>query len=184
MFLLNSILPFVGMLVGLIVIHELGHYITAKLFRVKVLEAGLGYPPRAWGFTWRGTLYSINWLPLGGFVRLLGEEDPSDPQNLAAQPAWKRLIVLFAGSGMNLVLPVLLFALAFMIPRDVPLGPAVIQVVEPGSPAAQASLQPGDQIKELEGREVKNTADAGRIIRLNMGKTIDFKVVRSEERRV
>ena len=53
-----------------VVIHELGHYITAKLTGVKVLEAGLGYPPRIWGFTWRGTLYSINWLPLGGFVRI------------------------------------------------------------------------------------------------------------------
>src|SRR2546422_768695 len=128
MTVLYSVLPFLGMLVALIVAHELGHYFTAKLFRVKVLEAGLGYPPRIWGFEWRGTIYSINWLPLGGFVRLLGEEDPSDPESLAAQPAWKRLIVLFAGSGMNLVLPVLLFAVAFMIPRDVPLGPAGIRI--------------------------------------------------------
>src|SRR5438552_2426339 len=95
MTVLYSVLPFLGMLVALIVAHELGHYFTAKLFRVKVLEAGLGYPPRIWRFEWRGTIYSINWLPLGGFVRLLGEEDPSDPESLAAQPAWKRLIVLF-----------------------------------------------------------------------------------------
>jgi regulator of sigma E protease len=166
------------MLVALIVVHELGHYITAKMFGVKVLEAGLGYPPRAWGFTWRGTIYSVNWLPLGGFVRLLGEEDPSDPESLAAQPAWKRLIVLAAGSGMNILLPILLFAIAFMVPREIPLGPAVIEVVEGGSPAAEAGLQPGDTIRELEGREVKNTTDAGRIIRLNMGETIEFTVVR------
>ena len=178
MSVIYAVLPFVSMLVALIVIHELGHFITAKAFGIKVLEAGIGYPPRAWGFEWRGTIYSINWLPLGGFVRLLGEEDPSDPQSLAAQPAWKRLIVLFAGSGMNIILPVFLFAVAFMIPRDVPLGPAVIEVVESGSPAAEAGIQPGDQIVELEGREVKNTADAGRIIRLNMGDTIDFKVRR------
>src|SRR5207249_2379477 len=156
MFLLNSILPFVGMLVGLIVIHELGHYITAKLFRVKVLEAGLGYPPRAWGFTWRGTLYSINWLPLGGFVRLLGEEDPSDPQSLAAQPAWKRLIVLASGSGMNFVLPIVLFAVAFMLPRQVPVGPAVISAVAPDSPAAHAGLHQGDRIISINGEKMKN----------------------------
>src|SRR3970040_1031760 len=119
---LYSILPFVGMLVALIVVHELGHYITAKIFGVKVLEAGIGYPPRAWGFTWRGTIYSINWLPLGGFVRLLGEKDPSAPQSLAAQPAWKRLIVLVSGSGMNFILPIILFAIAFMLPRQVAVG--------------------------------------------------------------
>ncbi len=70
--LFQTILPFVGILIALIVIHELGHYFTAKLTGVKVLEAGLGYPPRVWGFTWRDTIYSINLLPLGGFVRLLG----------------------------------------------------------------------------------------------------------------
>jgi regulator of sigma E protease len=178
MTVLYSVLPFVAMLVVLIVIHELGHYFTAKAFGIKVLEAGVGYPPRAWGFEWRGTIYSVNWLPLGGFVRLLGEEDPSDPQSLAAQPAWKRLIVLAAGSVMNLILPIFLFAAAFMIPRDVPLGPAVIEVVEDGSPAAVAGIRAGDEIVELEGREVKNTTDAGRIIRLNMGETVDFKVRR------
>jgi regulator of sigma E protease len=175
-----AVLPFIGMLVVLIVIHELGHFFTAKAFGIKVLEAGLGYPPRAWGVEWRGTIYSVNWLPLGGFVRLLGEEDPSDPQSLAAQPAWKRLIVLFAGSGMNIILPVLLFAIAFMIPRDVPIGLAQVGAVMPGSPAAEAGLQPGDTIVELDGREVRNTADAGRIIRLKQGETIDFKIKRND----
>src|SRR3989304_4247210 len=79
MTLFDSVLPFLGMLVALIVFHELGHYITAKIFGIKVLEAGLGYPPRVWGFSWRGTLYSVNWLPLGGFVRLMGEGGPPPP---------------------------------------------------------------------------------------------------------
>jgi regulator of sigma E protease len=172
------VLPFVGVLVGLIIIHELGHYITAKIFGVKVLEAGIGYPPRAWGFEWRGTLYSINWLPLGGFVRLLGEEDPSDPQSLAAQAAWKRLIVLAAGSGMNLILPILLFAIAFMLPHEVAVGPAIIDNVEADSPAAAAGLQAGDRIITLNGEHVKNVAEAGRLIRLNQGETITFQVER------
>ncbi|HEY8765718.1 MAG TPA: M50 family metallopeptidase [Dehalococcoidia bacterium] len=178
--LIHYIIPFVGMLVALIVIHELGHYITAKLFGITVLEAGIGYPPRAWGFTWRGTIYSINWLPLGGFVRLLGEEDPSDPHSLAAQKAWKRIIVLASGAGMNFVLPIVLFALVFMIPRNVPKGPVVIDVVEQNSPAAQAGLKQGDTILKINGNDVANTEEAGRYIRLNMGKALTFEVTRSE----
>ncbi len=178
MILFNAILPFLGILVVLIVIHELGHYITAKLCGVKVLEAGLGYPPPLWGFTWRDTIYSINWIPLGGFVRLLGEEDPGDPRSLAAQPRWKRLLVLASGSGMNFLLPILLFAIAFMIPRAVAVGPAAIDKVEPGSPAAEAGLLPGDLIRELNGEHIKNTQEAGRLIRLNLGEAITFTVER------
>ena len=176
--ILHSVLPFVGILVGLIVLHELGHYFTAKMFGIKVLEAGLGYPPRAFGFTWRGTIYSVNWIPLGGFVRLLGEEDPGDPQSLAAQKAWKRIIVLAAGSGMNIITPIILFAIAYMLPREVAVGPAIIDNVEAGSPAAAAGLEPGDRILSINGESVKNTQEVGRLIRLNMGEAIDFTVQR------
>ncbi len=176
--LLTYILPFVGMLMALIVIHEFGHYVTAKMFGVKVLEAGIGFPPRAWGFTWRGTIYSINWLPLGGFVRLLGEEDPEDPQSLARQARWKRLVILASGGVLNLVLPILLFAIVFMLPRETPVGPVVIDVVEPNSPAAEAGLLAGDEIVTIDGKEIDNTIDASRVIRLNQGSTLDFEVQR------
>ena len=178
MTLLNTVLPFLLILIVLIVVHELGHYITAKIFRVKVLEAGLGYPPRLWGFTWRDTIYSINAIPLGGFVRLLGEEDPGAPDSLAAKPRWIRLIVLAAGSGMNFLLPIFLFALAFTIPRQVAVGPAAIDEVVAGSPAAQAGLKPGDTILELNGERIKNIQEAGRVIRLNLGQDITFSVKR------
>jgi len=101
--LTQSIIPFLIILLGLIVLHEAGHYFTAKLFGVKVLEAGVGLPPRIWGFTWRGTDYTINALPFGAFVRMLGEEDPSDPQSLAAQVKWKRIVIIASGAFMNLV---------------------------------------------------------------------------------
>jgi regulator of sigma E protease len=174
--ILNTILPFAGVLVVLIIVHELGHFITAKLTGVKVLEAGLGYPPRIWGFTWRGTIYSFNWLPLGGFVRLLGEEDPSDPNSLAAKPRWVRLLVLASGSGMNFVLPILLFAIAFMIPRDVNVGLTQITYVVPEAPAEEAGLQDGDVIFEINGEEVRNIREVSMAIRLNLGETIDFTV--------
>ncbi len=174
--ILHTILPFVGVLVVLIIAHEFGHYITAKLTGVKVLEAGLGYPPRIWGFTWHDTIYSINWLPLGGFCRLLGEEDPSDPSSLAAKPRWVRLLVLASGSGMNFILPILLFAIAFMIPRDVNVGLTQISYVVPGAPAEEAGLKNGDVIFEINGDEVRNIREVSLAIRLNLGETIDFTV--------
>ena len=177
--LLTYVLPFVGMLMALIVIHEFGHYVTAKMFGVKVLEAGVGFPPRAWGFTWRGTIYSINWLPLGGFVRLLGEEDPEDPESLATQAAWKRLIILASGGVLNLALPILLFAIVFMLPREMPVGPVVIDVVEQNSPAEEAGLLAGDEIITIDGKEIANTIEASRAIRLNLGATLDFEVQRN-----
>ncbi|MCH7523264.1 MAG: site-2 protease family protein [Chloroflexi bacterium] len=192
--LFQTILPFVGILVALIVIHELGHYFTAKLTGVKVLEAGIGYPPRVWGFTWRDTIYSINLLPLGGFVRLLGEEDPTDPQSLASKPRWIRLIVLASGSGMNFILPIFLFAAIFIIPRDVSVGLTQITSVVQDAPASQAEpvilpdgldpdeatgLRAGDVIVAVNGNETRNPAEVGRQIRLNLGETITMTVRRA-----
>ena len=82
----QSVLPFFGILLFLVVAHEFGHFLTAKLFKIKVLEFGVGFPPKIWGKQLGETEYTVNALPLGGFVRLLGEEDPSDPRSLAAQP--------------------------------------------------------------------------------------------------
>jgi len=174
----QAILAFIGVLAFLIVAHELGHFLTAKLAGVRVLEAGLGYPPRLWGFRLGETLYSINLLPLGGFVRLLGEEDPSDPRSLAAQPAWVRLVVLASGSFMNLAVPVLLFAVAFMIPRQVPVGLVTIAEAVPGSPAQEAGLRPGDVILAIDGHEVRNLQEVGRLVRLHMGETLEFTIKR------
>ncbi len=174
----STILAFVGILVLLIIAHELGHFITAKLNGVRVLEFGLGYPPRIWGFKFRDTIYSINWIPLGGFVRLVGEEDPSDPQSLAGKPAWVRLLVLTSGAFMNFVLPIFLFAVAFMIPRDVNVGLTQIAAVMPGSPAEEAGLQPGDIIFAVNGEEVRNPQELGLKIRLNLGETVTYRLKR------
>jgi len=178
--LLTSILPFVSILVVLVVIHELGHFITAKLSGVQVLEFGIGYPPKIWGKQRGETEYTINLLPLGGFVRLLGEEDPTAPRSLAGKPAWTRLIVMGAGSFMNFVLAIVLFTLALMIPKEVAVCGATISQVVPGSPAAQAGLKPGDQIDTIGGRKVENTADASYNIRLRLGEDTDFVVLRTD----
>src|SRR3990170_6048762 len=141
--ILHSVLPFLAMLVVLIVVHELGHFFTAKWAGVQVLEFGIGYPPKLWGIKRGETEYTINALPLGGFVRLLGEEDPSDPRSLAAKPRWVRLVVLSSGAVMNVILAVFLFSLALMIPREVDESRARVSEIVPNSPAAEAGLQPG-----------------------------------------
>ena len=177
---ITSVLPFVIVLVILVVIHELGHFITAKLLGVKVLEFGVGFPPRLFAFRRGETEYTLNVLPLGGFVKLLGEEDPSDPRSLAAQPAWRRLVILGAGSFMNFVLAIALFSIALMIPREVPVGRTVIVQVVPDSPAERAGLQSGDIIQAIDGRDIPSVQDASRNIRLHLGEEIPIVVRRTD----
>ncbi len=177
--LIYKIVPFLAVMVVLVVVHEIGHFLTAKVFGVKVLEFGLGYPPRLWGRRIRETEYTVNLLPLGGFVRLLGEEDPSDPRSLAARPAWQRIIVLSSGALMNVLLPVALFTLVYVIPQEVPVGRAVVVDVRPGSPAAEAGVQPGDLILAINGRTVENTNDVSYFVHLYQGKTMTWTLRRS-----
>lgn len=178
---LTSAALFLFILVALVVAHELAHFATAKMFGVQVLEFGVGFPPRIFAKRIGETEYSLNWTPLGGFVRMLGEEDGTHPRSLGAQKPWKRLIVLASGSLMNLALPVVLFAFAFTVPHEVPIGRALITAVAPGSPAAAAGLKTGDVLLTINGREAKNVADAGRLIRLNLGYEIPVTVQRGSE---
>ena len=180
--LTHSILPFFGILLGLLVVHEGGHYLTAKMFGVKVLEAGIGLPPRLFGFRWRDTDYTVNAIPLGAFVRLLGEEDPTDPQSLAAQPKWKRTVIIGAGVIMNLILAITLFTAALMIPHTVSIAGARIGEVVPNSPSASADLRAGDQILAVNGRHVDSQQDASYLLRLYQGSNIDLTIKRTDPR--
>ena len=176
----KSVLPFLGIIITLIVIHELGHFVTAKMAGVKVLEFGLGYPPRIWGVKRGDTEYTINAVPLGGFVRMLGEEDPKDPRSLAVKPRWVRLVVLSAGAFMNIVLAIFLFSLALAIPRTVDISESRVVEVVPGSPAEEAGLEPGDVIFAVNGKDVQNIGELGYRIRLNLGNTIDLGIRRGD----
>ena len=177
----STILPFLAILLVLVVVHEFGHFITAKLFGVKILEFGVGFPPRL--FTIKrsaDTEYTVNALPLGGFVRLLGEEDDADPHSLLAAAPWKRLIIMGAGAFMNFLLAIFLFSLALMIPREVSVGNAVIAQVVPGSPAELAGLEKGDIIDEIGGRKIESVPDASYAINLNLGEDTEVVVRRTD----
>lgn len=177
----TSGLLFMTILIGLVLAHEFGHFLTAKAFGVRVLEFGVGFPPRVFGKRFGDTEYTVNWLPIGGFVRLLGEEDASDPRSLAAQARWKRLIIIGAGAVVNLILPPLLFAIAFMIPHEEPVGRAVISAIVPGSPAEAAGFERGDVIFAVDGRDAKNVATVARLVRIEMGHEVLVTVKRGEE---
>jgi regulator of sigma E protease len=167
---------FIGILVGLILAHEFGHFITAKAFRVEVKEFGLGFPPRIIGRKRGETIYSLNAIPLGGFTKLAGEEDPASPRGLAGKPTGIRLLVLSAGSLMNLLAPLALFTIAFMIPHDVVMGQVVVEKVAPNSPAAAAGISDGDTILSINDKPVNSTGDLQRHIQLNLGQEMEMTV--------
>ena len=253
---------FVPMLVLLVVIHEWGHFFTARAFGVKVLEFGIGYPPRAFGIYtgrtrillhprtryigidgdvpqpgqivrviscededgnlmalamegnlsggWRrqsvlqelgdgeylrhdgrvrevgedslvlaDMLYSVNWLPLGGFVRLAGENNPQAPQSLAARSPGVRAIVLAAGSLMNAAFPIVAFALMAMIPHSVVLGNVAVTAVADDSPAQAAGIRAGDLVLAAGGRTVTESSDLLRAIALDAGSEMEWLVERN-----
>src|SRR6185369_9395916 len=151
---LVAIVLFVIVLGGIVLIHELGHYLTARALNVRVLEFGIGFPPRAKVLRSKGeTLWTLNWLPIGGFVRLEGEdgEAADDPRSFAAQPLRSRLAILVAGVAMNIILAFAIFFLIALLATPV-LG-VKIGVIEADSPAASAGLVPGDEIYTVNGQQ-------------------------------
>jgi regulator of sigma E protease len=164
----------------LIIVHELGHFFAAKATGVPVEEFGIGFPPRIYGRKWRGTIYSINWIPFGGFNKIAGEVDPKVPKGLASRGYGVRLLVLSGGIIMNLLLPFVLLAVAYMVPHDVVSGQVVVQEVAPDSPAEMAGIQAGDIITGINDREVQNGGDIGRYIQLNLGEDITLTLEHSD----
>ncbi len=171
---------FIGVLVSLILAHEFGHFITAKAFRVEVKEFGVGFPPRIWGRKWGETIYSLNAIPLGGFTKMAGEEDPEAPRSLAGKPTGIRVLVLSAGSLMNFLAPLALITIAFMVPHNVVIGKVVVEEVAPNSPAAIAGIEKGDTILSLNDKPINNTGDLHRYIQLNLGNETEIAVEHSD----
>lgn len=154
----------------ILIVHELGHFITAKASGVKVEEFGLGFPPRLLSFKRGETRYSLNAIPFGGFNRVTGEEDPEEARSLASKSIGIRLLFFSAGSLMNILLAFLLFSLTFMVPHDVVSGQVVVMEVAPGSPAAAAGIESGDTVLSINDRPISNIAELSRYVQLNLGR--------------
>jgi regulator of sigma E protease len=175
-----TLLAFFGVLAIVIIAHELGHFATAKACGVKVEEFGVGYPPRLFGIKRGETIYSLNIIPLGGFTKMAGEEDPEVERSLASKSIGARLLVLSAGSIMNAILPFLLLSIALMVPHDVLIGQVTVEEVAENSPAAIAGIRAGDTIISIDDKPINNTGDLSRYIQLNLGGEITMLVEHSD----
>ena len=163
--LLTNVLAFAFALGVIIFVHEFGHLIVAKAFDVRVTAFSLGFGPRLGGFRRGETDYRISAVPLGGYVKLGGEqpdEATGDPREFLSKPRWQRVLVYLAGPAMNVILAVVLIAIVFMVGTvipNLPDMPAVVGGVDPGSSAAAAGLQEGDRILAIDGKAVDNWPD-------------------------
>ncbi len=152
-FAVIALVGFIVVLGPLVLIHEFGHFITARLAGIRVLEFGIGFPPKAkvLGHD-HETEYTLNYLPIGGFVRLEGEEsDSDDPRSFQNASLFRQLVVMAAGVGMNVLAAFVLFFVVAWLFNPV-VRPHVTEVV-PDSPAAAAGLQAGDSIVSIDGRQ-------------------------------
>jgi regulator of sigma E protease len=188
------VFAFVLMLSVLIFVHELGHFLVARWCGVRVLKFCLGFGPPIgigrWRMAWvrNGTEYAVAWFPLGGFVKMLGEnpDEAEDPElrahpdeALGAKPLWQKLAIVFAGPAMNLMLPVVIFAITLFIgmPRPAP----VIGAVESGSPAERAGLLPGDRLLSLADEPIAWWGDFEEAVRKHPGDALALRYQRGEE---
>ena len=184
-----SLVIFILAFGGMVIIHEFGHFIVARWCGIEVEEFGIGLPtPGAITlFTWLGTRFTLNWLPLGGFVRPKGENDPTIAGGLAAASPWKRLAVLFAGPTMNLITAVVLFSIIIAIgggiityqPENSATSKVLITNVLADSPAKQADMQVGDVLVSAAGQPIKNSDDIRTAVSAHADQPVSFVVERA-----
>lgn len=188
--LVLSIVVGLLILVFLVVIHELGHAIVARRNGVVVEEFGIGFPPRAWAKKLKnGILLTLNWLPLGGFVKLQGENDSANKKgDYGAASLWAKTKILLAGVAMNWIMAVILFtALALSgLPKIIPdqftvasdtteiRQPVTISTVSKDSPAAKAGLKSGDQVVRFAGQPLSEPKDLTALTERYKGKTVEI----------
>jgi regulator of sigma E protease len=168
---------------GLVVLaHEAGHFLSARQAGITIQEFGFGYPPRIKTLAVRnGVQYTLNAIPLGGFVRMLGEEDPTAPGSFASKSAWARIRTLVAGPAMNLLLGVVLFTAAAMMGEQITVGRVMVTSVAAGSPAEAAGIQAGDLITAIQGQTVRNTPELVQRTQEVLGQEVSLSLLRGSE---
>ena len=195
--MLNSILPFIVLILVVVFIHEYGHYYFAKKYGVKVTDFSIGFGKEIFGWNDKsGTRWKICWIPLGGYVKFFGDRNvfsQSDQEEIIKKyseeerkklfilkPLYQRSLIVAAGPIANFILAVVIFLFIYMfVGKD--FTPAVINEVQKDSPAEVAGLMKNDVILEIDGTEVKSILDVSKLITMSTSDFIDFKVSRYDQ---
>ena len=195
--MLNSILPFIVLILVVVFIHEYGHYYIAKKYGVMVTDFSIGFGKELFGWNDKlGTRWKICWIPLGGYVKFFGDRNvfsQSDQEELIKKyseeerkklfilkPLYQRSLIVAAGPIANFILAVVIFLFIYMfVGKD--FTPAVINEVQKDSPAEVAGLMKNDVILEIDGTEVKSILDVSKLITMSTSDFIDFKVSRYDQ---
>ena len=178
----SNTLGFIIVLGFLIFAHESGHFMVAKLFRVRVLVFSFGFGKRLFGFHRGDTDYRVSLIPLGGYVRMAGDtpEDnhPASPDEFLSKPKWQRFLILFAGPFMNVLIAVVFLAIISMIGTETLVIQPVIGSLVPGKPAARSGLQVGDRIVAINGDRIDDFEDLKLAISMHAGTPIRIDFLR------
>ncbi len=177
-----NLLAFVIVLGFLIFFHEAGHFMFAKLFRVKVLVFSFGFGKRLFGFRKGDTDYRVSLVPLGGYVRMAGdnpeENTASNPEEFLSKPKWQRFLILVAGPAMNILIAISFIAVLAMIGREELVTRPVVGEIIPNKPAARAGLHEGDVILSIKGEPMKDFDDVRMLVSMNAGTPLKVMVQR------
>lgn len=183
-----DVISFIAALGVLVFVHELGHFLVAKRSGVRVERFSLGFPPKLIGKKIGDTEYCISWIPLGGYVKMAGEnpdeeKEKWEPFEFLGKPAWQRGLIVVAGPVMNFLLAILLFwGVVFFSGKEiVHYDKTTIGIVGKGTPAEKSGLKKGDQIISVNGVEVKNFNDMAQIIYKQVEKPVTLKFKRGNQ---
>ncbi|MBE6100249.1 MAG: RIP metalloprotease RseP [Anaerovibrio sp.] len=173
----------------LVLVHEWGHFITAKMTNMRVDEFAIGFGPKLISWQKGETLYALRAIPLGGFNRIAGmdldeEENDAGDRAYFKRPIWARMVVILAGSVMNFVLPVVLFFLIFLcVGVQTPSTEPIVGAVMANRPAASAGLMAGDRITSINGQTINEWANISEIFKDSAGKPFEITYLRGDESR-
>lgn len=193
---------FILVLGGLVLLHEVGHFFAARFFGVGIDEFGIGFPPRAKSFIRNGVVYSLNWIPIGGFVKIKGavggdqddsiEQSSAEGKNFVDIPLWQRFTIIGAGIGMNWLIAAVLFSVGFMfgLPSStanlsdnaiVDHQQVVVAEIQKDVPAHNSGLQVGDVVTSVSGTAVRNVEEIRNVLsEVAVGQAVDVEVERAD----